>query len=118
MNGLLDRLKNRAAEAGVAKNKCAVKGCDGNDPRLVTLKPLDPIDHPVTTRVFCADHYEWARERNQLAERIKAELVEKRKELGEEHYEEIQRLAAPNGDVADEILMGEYDSVAEYEADQ
>lgn len=118
MKELLERTKNRAASAGLAKDECAVEGCHGDDPAVITLKPLDPIDHRETTRVFCAEHRRWGRERNLLAEHIKSELVEKRRELGDEHYEDIQHLASPDGEVADEILMGEYDSVEAYEADQ
>jgi hypothetical protein len=56
---------------------------------------------------LCPDHQEWASERNEFAKQMKAELVEARKEIGQEHIGRIQELSMPqSGKLREDILMG------------
>lgn len=88
---------------------CEVEGCDSTDDvEIVDVLPLDPIDHSATVLGLCSDHQEWAARRNELAEDVADELREARKEIGQEHISEIQRLASPmDGNLREDFLMGD-----------
>lgn len=118
MSDLLNQIKNRAAEKGLAKDECAVEGCNLGNTEVVTLKPLDPIDHDEVTRAFCPEHQLWAKERNEFAEEMLEELREYRKTIGQANIDKIQRLAAPDKEVSKDILMGEYDTLEEAKEDE
>jgi hypothetical protein len=113
-----DRLKELGKEAiakrGLAPNACGVEGCEAGDATVVKLLPLDPIDHGTTIIQLCPNHLVWAKHRNELAREVKAELVALRKEIGQRRIDEIAELAAPqDGDLPEEILQGEYETLEE-----
>lgn len=103
--------KNWLVKKGFSRDVCAVDGCPSGDTEVTEILPLDPIDHEETVTRLCPEHQEWASERNDLAERVLDELREARKEIGEEYFAEVQRLANPTREPSRALLMGEYDTV-------
>jgi hypothetical protein len=107
LGSALKKAKRIADEEGVKPKKCSVIGCEEREIELIELLPLDPIDHDETLVYLCDGHQEWADERNALAEAVADELREKRKEVGQEHFEEIQRLTIPQDDIDEDVLQGD-----------
>jgi len=86
---------------------CGVKGCEkSHEVQIIELKRFDPIDHDSTFAPLCGEHQAWADQRNKFAERMADELREARKEIGQEHIEQIQALAVPQGSMKEDVLMG------------
>lgn len=96
-----------------ARDECMVKGCKTGDATPIELLAFDPIDHENTWLAVCDDHLEWAHERNDVASEIHAKLREQRKRIGQEHLADIKRLAEPERETSEAILMGEYDTLEE-----
>jgi len=86
---------------------CSVKQCDGTASHVTALLPFDPVDHDETLVALCESHQRWAEERNAFAEAMTEELRQARREIGQEHIDEIQRLAIPQGTMEEDVLMGE-----------
>lgn len=89
------------------KKGCGVKDCPNGDAELVELKPFDPIDHEATYVALCPTHTVWADKRNEFAEEMADELREARKEIGQANIGRIQELSMPQGELREDILMGE-----------
>lgn len=105
---LLDKLRVLATKVGLISSGCAVRGCHESRADLTTLAPLDPIGHEESVYPLCERHQHWADERNKLATEVYEELVEARKEIGQERIAEIQSLAMPqDADLREDILMGD-----------
>ena len=104
----LKRAKRLAEKLGRGR-ECGVENCPYNErTEIVWLKPFDPIEHDETPVVLCSYHQDWADLRNALAETIKQELIEARKEIGQEYIDEISELAQPDeGTLDEDYLMGE-----------
>lgn len=110
MSWLTERGKEFLVKVGAYPKTCAVNGCSGGNVAVTELQPLDPIDHSSTLLQLCPTHTAWAEERNELASEVKAELVEKRQEIGKRRFAEIQELSMPqDGDLREDILMGDTD---------
>lgn len=110
MSSLKEKGKEFLAAVGAHPKTCAVEGCNGGNVEVVELAPLDPIDHSSTLLQLCPRHTAWAEERNELANGVKEELVEKRQEIGKRRFSEIQELAMPqDGRLREDILMGDTD---------
>lgn len=108
MSELKERGKRFLLRIGRTPNRCDVVGCGGDNIEVVRIKPLDPIDHDETLLALCEHHQEWAQERNELASRVHDELEAKRRELGDDYFEEVQRLAMPqDGRLREDILEGD-----------
>jgi len=85
---------------------CGVVGCSNGDAEYVELEPFDPIDHDGTLVRVCPTHQVWAEERNEFAEEMTDLLRERRKEIGMENIDRVQELAAPQGEMREDILDG------------
>jgi hypothetical protein len=107
LGSAIKKAKKIADEEGVTPKACSVIGCEETEIELIELLPLDPIDHEETLVYLCDGHQAWADERNTLAETVADELREKRKEVGQEHFDEIQRLTIPQDDVDEDVLQGD-----------
>jgi len=107
LGSAIKKAKQIADEEGVTPKKCSVIGCEEREIELIELLPLDPIDHDETPVYLCESHQQWADERNALAETVADELREKRKEVGQEHFDKIQRLTIPQDDVDEDVLQGD-----------
>ena len=107
-DGLVKRLK----EIGTT-DECAVVNCERDDTDMVELYTFDPIDHDDKYVTLCSVHQQWAARRNDLAMRVRSQLREARKEIGQDHYDEIQSLAVPQGVLDSDILDGKDQGVVE-----
>lgn len=81
---------------------CGVKGCGTERLEVVELLPFDPIDYGKTIVPLCEEHLPWARERNELAERIHDDFRAFRKEIGQEYATEVGKLETPPGGELDD----------------
>jgi len=108
-NSIWDGVKEKAIRNTYKVNglDCSVKGCDKSADGVDELLPFDPVDHDETIVALCESHQQWAEERNAFAEAMTEELRQARREIGQEHIDEIQRLAIPQGTMEEDILMGE-----------
>lgn len=107
MTSLKEKGKEFAAKLGAVPDTCGVRWCKRGDAELVELLPLDPIDHDSTLIQLCTEHQEWADQRNDLAAEVADELREKRREIGDRKFDEIQELAVPQGAMHEDILNGD-----------
>lgn len=107
MRHLKEQGKQALARLGAVPHTCAVKGCSERTEDTIDVLALNPIDHDATLLQLCQNHLKWAEERNELAREIKAELVEARKDIGQDRISEIEELAVPQGSMRRDILMGE-----------
>jgi len=104
------KMLSAVAKRLAKRSSCGVKGCNSQtDVTVVELKPFDPIDHESTFVSVCAQHQVWADERNAFAEEMADELREKRKEIGQANIGRIQDLHVPQGQMREDILMGDAD---------
>ena len=60
---------------------------------------------------LCEKHQEWAELRNELARDVTNELREARKQIGQEHLDEIAALAEPDAGTSRALLMGDESAV-------
>lgn len=86
--------------------ECHVKGCHERDIEPVTIKAFDPIDHDDHDAKLCADHREWARQRNEFADEMYEPLRETRREVGMDNIDRIQQWVVPQGNIRKDILDG------------
>lgn len=106
--GMIRRLLKAVKEYAPPTSNCEVVGCARLEAEDIEVLTLDPIDHEDQTLQLCAYHQEWAKERNEFARDMRDEFRAFRKQLGQEHIEETQRLAHPqDGHLREDILMGE-----------
>lgn len=112
MMDLIEDVKGELIQRGM-RDECMVKECDRENAEAVEILALDPIDHEDQYMALCDGHMVWANDRNELAKTVREELRERRKELGEVHYDRIQELARPDREVSDAVLKGEYETLEE-----
>lgn len=107
MKDLKEKGKKFAAKMGAVPKTCGVRGCQNRNAEIVEILPLDPIDHESTLIQLCSEHEAWADDRNELAAEVADELREKRREIGDRRFSEVQELAVPQGAIREDVLNGD-----------
>jgi len=80
---------------------CFIEGCDREDTDMAQLKRFDPIDHEDIFLMLCPEHEGWAKQRNVLAEQIREDFRECRREIGARYADEIGSVEDPEFDEID-----------------
>lgn len=94
--------------------RCAVDSCDREPVDIVEIVAFDPIDHDDSYVYLCDGHLGWAEERNALARELVDQLREARREIGQEHAENIAAIRNPaDGEIAEAASLGVADDIGQ-----